>query len=411
MTVTEAPVITDTPEEASFRTDVRRFLAANGKPKTERGPWTVVMHTNHEDAQQEFDEGVAWQRTRYDAGMFAFTYPKEYGGQGGEPWMERIYTEEALKYGNSSGFVHASIAMLAPTLMAFGTEEQKRELLPRLFRGDDTYCQLFSEPGAGSDLASLGARAVRDGDEWIVNGQKVWNSSAQFTAKGFMLVRTNPDVPKHKGISFILVDMHAPGVEVRPLVQPTGASHFNEVFFEDVRVPAANTVGPVDGGWACARTVMMNESAMIGGSGNMKTFPNLLAIARQEGLDSDAVTRQELAAAYVREEILGLLANRIMTSVRRREKPPIDPSALKIAMADNKAFYADVAAAMLGPASLVDGSDIQKWVINEVVGRYTVSIGGGTTEVQKNNLAERQLGLPKEPNNDRELAWNQLLKS
>ena len=143
MTVTEAPVITDTPEEASFRTDVRKFLAANGKPKTERGPWTVVMHTNHEDAQQEFDEGVAWQRTRYDAGMFAFTYPKEYGGQGGEPWMERIYTEEALQYGNSSGFVHASIAMLAPTLMAFGTEEQKRELLPRLFRGDDSVSESF----------------------------------------------------------------------------------------------------------------------------------------------------------------------------------------------------------------------------------------------------------------------------
>jgi len=178
-----------------------------------------------------------------------------------------------------------------------------------------------------------------------------------------------------------------------------------------VRVPTADTVGPVDGGWACARTVMMNESAMIGGSGNMKTFPNLLSIARKEGLDSDAVTRQELAAAYVREEILGLLASRIMTAVRRREKPPIDPSALKIAMADNKAFYADVAAAMLGPASLVDESEIQKWVINEVVGRYTVSIGGGTTEVQKNNLAERQLGLPKEPSNDREVAWNQLLKS
>jgi alkylation response protein AidB-like acyl-CoA dehydrogenase len=411
MTVTDAPVTTDSPEEASFRADVRRFLTANGRPKTERGQWTVVMHTNHEDAQKEFDEGVAWQRTRYDAGMVAFTYPKEYGGQGGEPWMERIYNEEALRYGNSSGFVHASIAMLAPTLMGFGTEEQKRELLPRLFRGDDTYCQLFSEPGAGSDLASLGARAVRDGDEWVVNGQKVWNSSAQFCDKGFMLVRTNPDVPKHKGISFILVDMHAPGVEVRPLVQPTRASHFNEVFFEDVRVPVANTVGPVDGGWACARTVMMNESAMIGGSGNMKSFPNLLSIAKMHDLRGDAVTRQGLAAAYVREEVLGLLANRIMTAVRRREQPPVDPSALKIAMADNKAYYADFAASMMGPEALIEETEVQKWVFNEVVGRWTVSIGGGTTEVQKNNLAERQLGLPKEPGPARDTPWSQLLKS
>ncbi|MFN8027793.1 MAG: acyl-CoA dehydrogenase family protein [Acidimicrobiia bacterium] len=411
MTATEAPVNHDTPEEASFRADVRKFLEANAKPKTERGPWTVVMHTTHEEAQQEFTEGVEWQRTRFDAGMVSFTYPKEYGGQGGEPWMERIYNEEATRYGSSSGFISASIAMLAPTLMQFGTDEQKLALLPPLFRGDDTYCQLFSEPGAGSDLASLGSRAVLDGDEWVVNGQKVWNSSAQFCDKGFMLVRTNPDVPKHKGITMILVDMHAPGVEVRPLVQPTGASHFNEVFFEDVRVPVANTLGPVDGGWACARTVMLNESALIGGSAANKTFPNLHTIAKQQGLTDDAVTRQGLAEVYVREEVLGLLADRVMTAVRRREKPPLDPSAIKISVADNKAFFADFAAEMLGPAALVDDSDIQHWVINEVVGRYTVSIGGGTTEVQKNNLAERQLGLPKEPGPGKDTAWSDLPKS
>jgi alkylation response protein AidB-like acyl-CoA dehydrogenase len=411
MTATEAPVTTDTPEQASFRTEVRKFLEANAKPKAVRGRWAVVMHTDEDDARREFEEGVAWQRTRYDAGMVAFTYPKEYGGQGGEPWMERIYNEEALNYGSSSGFIFSSIAMLAPTLMGFGTEEQKLELLPRLFRGDDTYCQLFSEPGSGSDLASLGARAVRDGDEWVVTGQKVWNSSAQFCDQGFMLVRTNPDVPKHKGITFILVDMHAPGVEVRPLVQPTRASHFNEVFFEEVRVPIANTVGPVDGGWACARTVMSNESAMIGGSGMNKSLPNILEIARMHGLTDEPVARQGLAAIYVREQVLGLLAERIMTAVRRREKPPVDPSILKIAIADNKAVFADIAASFAGANAMLEESEVDRWLFNEVMGRYTVSIGGGTTEVQKNNLAERQLGLPKEPSNDRELAWNQLLKS
>ena len=169
--------------------------------------------------------------------------------------------------------------MLGPTLMAFGTDEQKRELVPRLLSGEDAWCQLFSEPGAGSDLAGLGCRAVRDGDEFVVTGQKVWNSAAQWCDHGMLLARTNPDVPKHHGITFLLVDMDGPGIEVRPLIQATGAAHFNEVFFEDVRVPVANVLGEIDGGWGAARTVMANESAMIGGSGS-STFTTLLLLAQ-----------------------------------------------------------------------------------------------------------------------------------
>jgi alkylation response protein AidB-like acyl-CoA dehydrogenase len=401
----------DTPEQAAFRADVQAFLAANAKPKQDLGPWAMNVHLDAESAGREFVEGRNWQRTRYAAGMTAFTYPVEYGGQGGEAWMERIYNEEAQQYSSSSGFVSATIAMLGPTLMAFGTEEQKRTLLPRLLSGEDAYCQLFSEPGAGSDLASLACRAVLDGDEFVVNGQKVWNSAAQWCTRGFILVRTNPDVPKHRGITMLLLDMDSPGVEVRPLVQATGASHFNEVFFEDVRVPAANVLGEVDGGWACARVVMSNESALIGGGQGAKTFPKLVLLAREYDKTTDPVVRQGLADAYAREQLLALMGERIMNAVRRREIPPIDPSILKLFVTDNRVRTGNLAVAIAGPAGILVEDDIQRWVNVELVGRYGISIGGGTTEVQMNNLAERVLGLPKEPTAYRETPWSELPRS
>ncbi len=275
---TDQPGTGDSPEQKEFGRSVRRFLATNAKPKQESRPWAVNFHVDPEKARREFEEGRAWQMTRYKAGMAGFTYPKEYGGQGGAAWQEQIYQEEAANYGSSSGFVAATIAMLGPTLMAFGSEDQKRTLIPRLLSGEDAWCQLFSEPGSGSDLASLGCRAVRDGDEFIVTGQKVWNSAAQWCDHGFLLARTNPDVPKHRGITMLLIDMGAPGVEVRPLVQATGAAHFNEVFLSEVRVPVSNVLGDIDGGWAAARTVLSNEAAMIGGGG-ARNYDSLIRLA------------------------------------------------------------------------------------------------------------------------------------
>jgi alkylation response protein AidB-like acyl-CoA dehydrogenase len=400
----------DDPEQATFRAEVRTFLAANAKPKQDKGPWAVTFHTDAEEARAEFEEGRAWQRTRYEHGMAGFTYPREYGGRGGEAWMERIYNEEALHYGSSSGFVNATIAMLGPTLMAFGTEEQKRTLVPRLLSAEDAWCQLFSEPGAGSDLASLACRAVRDGDEFVVNGQKVWNSAAQWCDHGFLLVRTNPDVPKHRGITMLLIDMRWPGVEARPLVQATGAAHFNEVFLEDVRVPVANVLGEIDGGWAAARTVLGNEAALIGGGGQ-RTYPTLLLLAQTFGRTGDPTVRQALADAYARERLVGLMGERIMNAVRRREPPPIDPSILKLYVTESKVRTGNAAAAIAGASSMLADDDVTRWISSEVVSRYGISIGGGTTEVQKNNLAERALGLPREPTNDRETPWSGLLRS
>ena len=330
-TIEEAQSV-DPPEQAAFRAEVRRFLAANSHPKQETSPWAVTVHTDPEGARRAFEAGRAWQRTRFEHGMTGFTYPKDVGGQGGEAWHERIYDEEAARYEASSGFIRSTIMMLGPTLMAFGTDEQQRALIPRLLSGEDAWCQLFSEPGAGSDLASLACRAVRDGDDFVVTGQKVWNSAAQWCDHGMLLARTNPDAPKHHGITFLLVDMHSPGIEVRPLIQATGAAHFNEVFFEDVRVPVTAVLGEIYGGWAAARTVMSNESAMIGGSGS-STFANLLLLAQEFGRTDDPVVRQRLADYYAREKALGLLADRIMTAVRRRERPPVDPSILKLFIA------------------------------------------------------------------------------
>ena len=411
MTTTAEPTTSpESSEQAAFRSEVRAFLDANADRTRETSPWSVTFHTDADDARRAFERGRAWQRTRFDAGMTGFTYPKELGGQGGDAWQERIYDEEAAGYEASSGFIRSTIMMLGPTLMAFGTDEQKRELVPRLLSGEDAWCQLFSEPGAGSDLASLGCRAVRDGDDFVVTGQKVWNSAAQWCDHGFLLVRTNPDAPKHHGITFLLVDMRTPGIEVRPLIQATGAAHFNEVFFEEARIPVANVLGEIDGGWGAARTVMANESAMIGGSGS-STFTTLLLLARHFEKTDDPVIRERLADFYTRERALGLLADRIMTAVRKRERPPVDPSILKLFIALNKAISGDLAAAIAGPAALHGDDEVSRWVAAELLGRYGISIGGGTNEVQRNNLAERALGLPKEPGNDRSLPWSETLRS
>ena len=404
-------VSTDTAEQAAFRAEVRAFLAANAQPKRELSPWAVLMHTSSDAARAAFEAGRAWQRTMFENRMAGLTYPTEYGGRGGTSWHESIYAEEAVHYDANSRFISSTIAMLGPTLMKHGTEEQKAHYVPRLLSGEYSFCQLFSEPGAGSDLAGLACKAVRDGDEFVVTGQKVWNSSAQFCNWGMLLVRTNPDVPKHKGITFLLVDMASPGIEVRPLVQPTGASEFNEVFLSEVRVPVANVLGDVDAGWAPARTVLSNESAFIGGGSTGGSLSRLRLLADRAGRTDDPVVRQGLATLHIRERILAMMGERILAAVRRREMPPMDPSILKLFVAQNRVVSGNLAMELAGAGSMAaptDGSvdaEIAQWTQAELLMRFSISIGGGTNEVQRNNLAERALGLPKEMRDDHLVAW------
>ncbi len=402
----------DTPEQAEFRTEARRFLEANAPHKVAASPWALFFETDAEAAHTAFEKGRAWQKTLFDNGFAGLTYPKELGGRGGTAWHERIYAEEAADFDVSSRFIASTIAMLGPTLMRHASEEQKEHFVPRLLSGEYAFCQLFSEPGAGSDLAGLACRAVRDGDELVVTGQKVWNSAAQHCNWGFLLVRTDPDVPKHKGITFVLVDMSAPGIEVRPLVQATGAAEFNEVFFDEVRVPIANVIGEINAGWAAARTVMSNESAFIGGStAGGSVLGKLVLLATGTGATSDPVIRQRLADAHTRERVLAMMGERILAAVRQRQLPPMDPSILKLFIAENRVRAGNLAAELLGAQATAGDGERTRWVQTEVMGRFGISIGGGTNEVQRNNLAERALGLPKEPRNDHLIAWKDVPRS
>ena len=395
----------DSPEQVSFRASARAFLAAHAEPRSEVDPWQVSGFPDDDEARAYFEHGRAWQRTLAAHGWAGLTWPVEYGGGGHPAWAERIFAEEATTYGSGPGFVGATIAMLGPTLLAHATHDLKARYLPSLISGEVAWCQLFSEPGAGSDLASLAARAVLDGDEWVVDGQKVWNSCAQFAQWGFLLARTDADAPKHRGITFLLVDMSSPGIEVRPLVQANGSSHFNEVFLSGVRIPADQVVGEVHGGWRPARTVLSNEAAFIGRGGGAPASDRLRDLAAMHGGLDDPRIRQRLAAVICRERLQSLMGQRIQAAVRNGREPPFDPALTKVMAAGTKVMTGDLAAELAGPAALVGDDSVGNWVRAEVINRFSISIGGGTTEVHKNNLAERSLGLPREPGNDRDGAW------
>lgn len=404
----------DTPKQAEFRSALRAFLTKHAEPRTRIDPWQVSGFPDDAKAKAYFEHGRAWQRTLAHHGWAGLTWPAEFGGGGHPPWTDRILREESANYGSHPGFIGATIAMLGPTLLAHASDDLKARFLPSLLSGEVAWCQLFSEPSAGSDLASLSTRAVRDGDHWVVDGQKVWNSCAQFTDWGFLLARTDPDAPKHRGITFLLVDMTSPGIEVRPLVQANGSSHFNEVFLSSVRIPADQMVGEVHGGWTPTRTVLANEAAFIGRGGGAPASDRLRDLAARHGGLDDPTVRQRLARIISRERLQDLMGQRIQSAVRDGQQPPFDPALTKVLAAGTKVLTGDLAADLAGPSAIAGPTTDDRegrWIRAEVLNRFAISIGGGTTEVQKNNLAERSLGLPREPANDREAAWKDVLRS
>ncbi len=398
----------DTAEQAGFRARVRDWHDRHATARSYDDLWRVPLYVDEARAEESFRSGRAWQRTLFEHGWAGLTWPRAYGGGGGEPWQARIFSEVAAGYEEWPGFIGATIAMLGPTLLRHGSEQQKLRFVPGLLSGELAFCQLFSEPGAGSDLAGLAMRAERDGDEFVVNGQKVWNSQAQFCDWGFLLVRTDPDAPKHRGITFLLVEMDSPGIEVRPLGQMNGSAHFNEVFFDDVRVPAANVVGEVDGGWAPARTVLLNESAFIGDRKGASVVAPLCELARRHGRLRDPLVRQRLADSWARERMQRWMGETIQKAVRRGEPPPIDPGIMKLFAAESKRRSGDLATELGGLAVVAGTGEPARWARHELMGRYAVSIGGGTDEVMRNNVAERALGLPREPGFDRDVPWRDI---
>ena len=257
----------DTAEEAAFRVEAHEWLGRHAKVKDpETAAFARVGYPDLESELLHVKESKGWQRTLYEGGWAGITWPQAFGGRGGTPVQAMIFAQEQARFDVPSSVFAQGIGMAGPTIMAHGTKEQQERFLRPMLRGDEVWCQLFSEPGAGSDLANLSTRAERDGDEFVVNGQKVWTSSAHFSDWGILLARTDFDAPKHKGITYFLVDVKTPGIEIRPLRQSTGASHFNEVFLTDVRIPAGNVVGPVNEGWRVTVTTLSNERMLIGGA-------------------------------------------------------------------------------------------------------------------------------------------------
>ena len=373
------------PEAEAFRTEFRAWLDENLDER-----WRGLGYPLDPDPDQ-LALMRTWNAKLADAGYAAIAWPVEYGGRGAGI-MEQVVHAEEINRAEAPGTLNPlGISNIAPAIMEFGTEEQKRSFLPPMRRGDDIWCQGFSEPDAGSDLAALSTRAVEDGGFFIVTGQKVWNTLGHLANWCELLVRTDPEAPKHKGISCLLVDMNLPGVDVRPLVTITGEREFNEIFFTEVRVPKSALLGPLHEGWRVAITTLAYERGSVASLhlGLRSKVRRLLALAREKGVAGDPVLRQRLARVYLEAELLKLLSERAISGAMHGRPLGPESSLAKLTWSETEQHVADVAADVLGPDAL-QGS----WARERVYAR-ALSIAGGTTQVNKNIVAQRVLGMPR----------------
>jgi len=354
----------------------------------------------------------AFQAKLYDAGFVGLTWPKEYGGQGLTNAEQIAFGQETRNYALPVGAFFIGIGMPGPTILELGTEEQKKRYLPKMLRGEEIWCQLFSEPAAGSDVASLTTTAVRDDDGWVLNGQKVWTSGAQYSDYGAVIARTDPTVPKHNGITMFIVDMHAPGVTVRPLKVATGHTPFNEVYFDQVRLPADAVIGEVNDGWRAAVVMLRNERVNIGTMGAPRTSPlsyhSLSSLAAKQGNAADPGLSRKLAELYVRERSVSLFGQLLREEAMSGRDPGARGSVAKLAGAELGTYASLVAADVLGPAVAASDREEVRDVLNAALSMPGSSIAGGTNEIQRNIIGERVLGLPKDPGVDRSTPFNQL---
>ena len=386
----------DTPEEAVLRAAVRSWMDEHA---TRFGPGTNDL-TRSSDTPGYVEACRSWQRTLDLHGWGAVTWPEAFGGRGFGPNQSRIFREEQGRYATPIWAQHVSITMVGPTIIAHGTPEQQERWIAPIRRGELLYCQLFSEPDAGSDLASLRTRAERDGDEWIVNGQKIWTSGAHHADRGILLARTDPDSARHDGITYFLVDMHQPGIEVRPIVQINGGHHFNEVYLDDVRVADADRLGALGEGWNVARTTLGAERAMIGSIRVDDRVDQLIAAAKRAGTNTDPLLRQELADAYIRATVLALTSDRVLGALRSGGSIGPEASVLKLSLATLFGRLGDLAMRVLGSDGLMSGADSPRTygpLQDSFLSQWAPRIGGGTEQIQRNLIAELALGLPRDP--------------
>lgn len=393
----------DTPEEAEYRAAARAWLDTN-----------VPEHKAmaHDD---DLAAARAWQARKAAAGYAQITWPKEWGGGGGTPIQSVIFGQEEARHPVQYGYFTIGLGMCVPTVMAFADDATKQRFVGPALRGEEIWSQLFSEPAGGSDVAAIRTRAVRDGDDWVVNGQKVWTSGAHYSDFGIVLVRTNADVPKHKGLTMFWLDLRSAGVEIRPIHQMSGGSNFNEVYFTDVRIPDAQRLGKVDDGWRVALVTLMNERLAVGGGGGAGP-KEILKLARDldegEGtLLQDKAFRQKLADWYVQAEGLRNTRMRTITALSRGQTPGPESSIGKIIAANqlqdigNSAVEAEDQFGIINDAAV---SPMRALFQSAVMNAPGLRIAGGTDEILKNIIAERVLGLPGEIRTDKEAAFRDL---
>lgn len=400
----------DSPEEAQYRTAVRNWIAGNAPDMSslsaeERRNW----HPKHKEIARR------WQATKADAGYACISWPKERGGAGGTAIEEAIFNQEEVRAGVQFTYFMTGLHMLLPALLEHNQDERSLSRVPPAVRGDEIWCQLFSEPASGSDSAGIRCTAVRDGNDWVINGQKVWNSGAHVADYGMLLARTDPDLPKHKGLTVFWLDMKTPGLEVRPIRVMSGESELNEVFLEEVRIPDSQRVGEVNGGWKVVISTLMNERAALG-SGTGLSWRDVIALAAQtpswEGtVMDDPAFREWLADYYVNVEAIRLLSFRTLTSLSKGEAPGPASSAGKLLWSNKTQEMTSQALDIQDHFGLLDGAELAPFD-GAFQHRYLWSpglrLGGGTDEIMKNIIAERILGLPGDIRVDKNVPFREI---
>lgn len=391
----------DTAEEASFRKEVKAWLQNNVPSDAELA------------GLDEIQQCKLWQRRKFEAGWACLRWPKEYGGRGASAIEQVIWQQEESKHAVPIGIFDIGVGMAAPTLMHWGTERQKLQYLPPLASGEHIWCQLFSEPIAGSDLAGIRSRAIRTGDNWILNGQKIWTSGAHYSDFGIIVVRTDATVPKHEGLTYFLVDMKSSGVEVRPIKQISGTSNFNEVFFEDVKIPDTQRLGAVGQGWQVSITTLMNERAALGTGGGGVAFKSVFELASQLTIENrpaidDSQVRSALANWYCQESGLRYTGYRTLTALSRGETPGPEHSISKLVGASKVQDMASFALDLLEMAGALAKTEQARY-FDAFLNSPGYRVAGGTDEIMLNILAERVLGLPQDVRVDKGIPFSDVL--
>jgi alkylation response protein AidB-like acyl-CoA dehydrogenase len=388
------------PDEERFRERVQRFLRENLPPEWGKGG-------GRPPGKSQIDFLRDWQRRLHDNGFLGMAWPKEYGGQGASQVEMAIFNEEVARFRAPGPLNVLGLSMAGPTIITHGADEQKKRYLPKILNCEEIWCQGFSEPNAGSDLASLKTRADLKGDEFVVNGQKVWTTLGHIADMCMLLVRTDPDAPKHRGLSYLLVEMRTPGITVKPLRQMTGEAEFNEMFFDEVRVPRANLLGPLNEGWRVATTTLMNERGTSALATVMRyriVFDEIVDLARStqrngQPATRDPVIRQQLAQFYVDLEMMRFTAYRTFSKILQGGNPGPEGSISKLAWSELNQRMTELVMTLEGPAhQLMRGSPYAveggRWQHHFLRSRAN-TIEAGTSEIQRNIIAERVLGLPK----------------